>query len=213
MQLKKTDPSKFKQKRTPMKAVNFGLIYKMGVPTLHTKLLTQGYPIEETTAERYHTTWKQTFPDIQKYHARCDKFYNSHIHSVPELRGFKYITSVAGRLPLRGRRPVLTQCSDGVTRPILETTKLVNFAIQGTCSDYLKTAVRLLHHYIYKNNLPARIVLTAHDEIVVDSPKYLAKHMAELLEDIMVVAAQKITHPILSNAPIEVDVAIGDSDS
>ena len=56
--LKKTDPEKYKQMRTPMKGVNFGMIYRMGVQTLWNQLLTQGNALNFNSAQHYHTTWK-----------------------------------------------------------------------------------------------------------------------------------------------------------
>ena len=129
------------------------------------------------------------------------------------MRGFKYITSLAGRI----RHPVLTKGKGkgkgkgGITSPILKPTQIVNFPIQSTCTDYLETSVRLLSEYIRKYKIPARIVLTAHDEILVECPADIAPQIVQLVEDIMVVAAQKITEPILPNAPLEVDTAIGNS--
>lgn len=35
MGLKSTSPQEYKKKRTPMKAVNFGLLYGMGAETFH----------------------------------------------------------------------------------------------------------------------------------------------------------------------------------
>lgn len=65
------------------------------------------------------------------------------------------------------------------------------------------------------DKLPAQIVLSAHDEIILQCAKEHARKTEELVEKfveaLMIASAQYILNPIIPNAPIEVDTAIGES--
>nr|YP_009519359.1 hypothetical protein [Pseudocodium devriesii]AYC65361.1 hypothetical protein [Pseudocodium devriesii] len=208
--LKTTDPAAYKNMRNPMKAVNFGMIYVMGAQTLWNKLLTQGIALNFSEAQHYHTTWKNTFPQIQKYQQFCENFFNTNTHVLPPLTGFKYITSVGGRI----RRPEILLVKNKLdnaqhVRNVLNKTQIVNFPIQATCTDFLKTSLRLLYHFISTGVLKASIVLTAHDEIVLECEDKNAPQTQQLLQNVMIVAA----HHILQSPQtiIGVDSAIGHS--
>lgn len=60
MDLKQSSPGDYKQKRTPMKAVNFGLLYGMGADTLHKRLFSQGYAYTEEYVRHIHAVWTET---------------------------------------------------------------------------------------------------------------------------------------------------------
>ena len=68
-----------------------------------------------------------------------------------------------------------------------------------------------MDHEILSNKLPAKIVASVHDEIILQCSQEHAKVVEENVKSIMVASAQYILYPIFPNAPIEVDTAIGTS--
>ena len=158
MALKESDPKKFKQDRNAMKPVNFGKIYGMGPQTLWKRFLELGINIPFEEAKALSLGWDKAFPKIKTYQKRCMTLYENSKAPLTTLGGSKYITSLNGRI----RRPVIS--TDG--KKYLNFTQIINFPIQATCSDFLKTVLFRLYCVIKTGVLPATIVLTAHDEIV-----------------------------------------------
>ena len=87
--------------------------------------------------------------------------------------GHKYITSVGGRL----RRPEIIFAKNKHVQNVLNKTQIVNFPIQATCTDFLKTSFIILF------NLYQSIVLTAHIVLECEKPQ-----IQQLLENVMIVA-------------------------
>lgn len=204
MLLKQTEPKEFKRIRNSMKPVNFGKIYGMGAQTLWQRFLTLGQTMTFDEANNLHYAWDKTFPQIQAYQQRCKNKYYTSTAPLTSLGGTNFITSLGGRL----RRPEIPV---GNGKPFLNFTQIVNFAIQGTCSDFLKESLRSLYALIKTHKLPATIVLSAHDEIILECNQSDAKMVKQLLTNIMIDIAQNILSPIFPNAPIEVDSGIGTS--
>nr|YP_009519211.1 hypothetical protein [Caulerpa verticillata]AYC65063.1 hypothetical protein [Caulerpa verticillata] len=200
METKKTEPKEFKKMRNEMKPVNFGKVYGMGVQTLWDRFLSLGNNITLEKAQHLHSTWDSTFPLIKNYQQKCKNSFYTSKAPLTKLGGTYYITSLGGRL----RRPE----NFGKDRQAaLNFTQIVNFPIQATCADFLKFTLKILYIYIQDNKLPITIVLSAHDEIIVECPEKYSKSVQTLLSNIMVSAAQHILSPLLPEAPISVDAA------
>jgi DNA polymerase-1 len=76
----------------------------------------------------------------------------------------------------------------------------VNFPIQGTAADILKRAMLALYPRL--NTGRARMILTVHDELLIESPKEDASGVADTVRDAMQNAVQLAV-------PLTVDVGIG----
>ena len=206
MELKKTNPSKYKELRSTMKGVNFGLVYGMGAPTLWDVLLSQEQALPFKTANLLHTTWGRTFPKIREYQNRCrNNFYNSVADLPYPLAGSPNITSMLGHI----RRPLIPV--DPTKKPFINMTQIINFPIQSTCTDFLKFSLTRLWLYLQQSNLHAHIVLSAHDEIVVECHHKEVAHLKRVMVQIMISSAQYILHPLYPKAPVGVDTGIGHS--
>lgn len=124
------------------------------------------------------------------------------------LGGTHYITSICGRV----RRPeTFFDKKSNKKRSFLNFTQIINFPIQSSCTDFLKLSLKVIYNEILSNTLPAKIVASAHDEIILQCSEEDAKAVEESVRSIMVASAQYVLHPIFPNAPIEVDTAIGTS--
>ena len=76
----------------------------------------------------------------------------------------------------------------------------VNFPIQGTAADILKRAMIRVHDALARGK--ARMILTVHDELLVESPEASAPDVAAILRTAMEGAADLAV-------PLTVDVGIG----
>ena len=204
MALKQTDSKQFKRIRNSMKPVNFGKIYGMGPQTLWERFLSLGHNMTFDEAEQRWRKWDETFPQIQTYQNRCKTQYECTRAPLPLLGGTPYITSLGGRL----RRPEVSIIEG---KHFLNFTQIVNFPIQATCTDFLKRSLWNLYLLIKDGQLPASVVLSAHDEIVLECRESDAEGVQQKVNTVMVAAAQEVLYPIISNAPVEVDSSIGQS--
>ena len=104
MKLKDTNPKEYKKVRTPMKSVNFGLLYGMGALTLWTRLISQGYIYTQTEVQHIHNIWTDTYGGISEYKRVCEYEISKNQLTVPQIpESIHAITS------LRGRRGVLPE--------------------------------------------------------------------------------------------------------
>jgi DNA polymerase-1 len=80
-----------------------------------------------------------------------------------------------------------------------------NYRIQSTSADIIKASLPI----IYKNlkGYDADIVNIVHDEIIVETPKAVAKDVQRIVEQGMIAAGQKY----LTDVKVDVESAIGDS--
>jgi DNA polymerase-1 len=78
--------------------------------------------------------------------------------------------------------------------------KTVNFPIQGTAADILKRAMLRVHEALRGDK--ARMILTVHDELLIESPEHETAVVVERVREAMQGAAQLVV-------PLTVDVGIG----
>jgi DNA polymerase I len=161
-----------KKARDIAKTINFGLAYGMGAQGLANRV-----GVDLGTARRLMQTYFATYKAVAAYLTRSGK--------EGIARG--YAVSLAGR-----RRFFSAEMSQGQRGEVERSAK--NHPIQGTNADILKYAITLLY-----KQLPPRIhvVLTIHDEIVLECPGELVTEAEQLLKDIMVQACRaylKVVH-------------------
>ena len=60
-----------------------------------------------------------------------------------------------------------------------------NAPIQGTAADILKMAMIALEERLTTNGAGARMLLTVHDEIVIEAPETAAEDVAEIVKETM----------------------------
>lgn len=59
----------------------------------------------------------------------------------------------------------------------------MNMPIQGTCADIIKHAMVRLHNAFTASQSPAKILMTVHDEIVVECPDDMIDHVSEIMKN------------------------------
>ena len=130
------------------KVINFGIIYGMGPQRLASEL---GIPM--TQASDY----------IKRYFERLPGVRSLIDETLRQARERGYVAT------MYGRRRYLPELSgpDGGARAQAERIA-VNTPIQGSAADLIKLAMVRLHAKLAERQVPARIVLQVHDELLLE---------------------------------------------
>lgn len=143
--------------RRAAKTINFGVIYGAG-PQLLSEMLEWSLP----EAQRFLKTYKAQFPMVEDWKRRA--LNDAH------LKGG--VRTLFGRfIPLPDLRSIDPKVSSKAER------QAINYIIQGSSADILKTAMIRLHK---KHGIVP--VLNVHDEIILEAPEAKAEEQAKILE-------------------------------
>lgn len=176
-----------KEMRKRGKAINFGVSYGAGPWKLSKQL---GIPYKE--AEDILNQFFLSFPQIKKLFDQLEQFALKH----------KYAWS-----PLDGRRRSVADFdfdNMGMRKHALNIAR--NLPFQGLNATITKKAMTLIHEYIVKNNIPAKISNTVHDEIVLEVQKNSVKEFSSVVKQLMLDA----TKPWVKETPMDVDLLVDD---
>jgi DNA polymerase-1 len=164
--------------------INFGSIY--GISAFG---LSENLEIPREQAQSYIDASLARFPHVQDFIAR----------TIEQAARDGYVTSLLGR-----RRPVPEiRASNRQTRSLGERLA-VNFVMQGSNADILKVAMIHIHRRLREEGRGARLVLTVHDELLLEVPEPEVSKVRELVRTEMVGA-----YPL--DPPLAVDVGVGDN--
>lgn len=172
------------EQRQAAKALNFGLIFGMGVESL-IKYAADGYNVQMSVeeAKSFKQSFFSTYPGLAKWHQQL----------LEEGR-----QNLASYTPLGRRRLYHGQEEDLFA-------KLLNFPVQGTAADGMKRALVYLHEGLRKYEDDAKIIMIVHDEVVLEVKNELIDEVRAILEDSML----KGMRQIVRNVPIEVQISVG----
>jgi DNA polymerase-1 len=161
------------------KALNFGLLYGMGVRGFRQYAHSQyGLDLSEKEARSYRDAFFKSYPGLAAWHRRVRS------RRTAETR------------TLAGRRRLL----DAKT----PDTQRLNTPVQGTGADGLKIALALL--WERRGQVPGAFpVLAVHDELVVECAQDQMEVAAAWLKQAMLEAMQPLIDPV----PVEVEVRSG----
>jgi DNA polymerase-1 len=177
--------------RKAAKTINFGLIYGMTHKGLAARL-----GIDEEKAQGLMARYFAAYPKVKNY---LDAVSEKAIRTG-ELR------TLSGRIRRFGDTSLLDSAE---IQAVQREAK--NFPIQGTSADGLKLAMALFHERL-PQHLDAKLIITLHDELVVECPETQAEEVAEFVEEIMISGMEEIVNQGLTDhpdhVPIEADVSI-----
>ncbi len=144
--------------------------------------------------------------DIGVTPAAAQEFIDAYFGGYPRVRAFIDHTIDTARTKgfvetMFGRRRMIPELNsrNGQIRQGAERMT-VNFPIQGTAADILKRAMLEVHRVLSPGK--ARMILTVHDELLIEAPESDATRVAEQLRGAMEAAATL-------DVPLTVDVGIG----
>lgn len=142
--------------RTLAKAINFGMIYGIGIK----KLASQ---IQKTSeeAKQYKKDYFARFPKAQQFIKR--------VQEVVETRGYVHN---------RYHRRYWVDASRSYVA--------VNYLVQGTSADIVKNRMNALHDYLRDEHLESRMLAQVHDEIIFElveaEEAWLPKELQRIME-------------------------------
>ena len=155
-----------KKARDIAKTINFGLAYGMGAQGLANRV-----GVDMITAKRLMQTYFATYKAVAAYLARSGK--------EGITRGYA--------VSLSGRKRFFTLDELKARRGEAERSAK-NHPIQGTNADILKYALWLLYRQL---PIGVHVVLTVHDEIVLECPDERVEEATRVLKDVMVLACRE----------------------
>lgn len=169
-----TDPVKLKEDailgkklekiRKFAKTVNFGTVYGISAPSLADTL-----EVSEEEAQMFIDGFFDTYKGVTKWVRKVWK----------QVDTKKYVTSILGR-----KRRLYNEINSGEPWQIESAHRMaVNFCIQGSSADQLKTACLKLQPLLKELN--SRIVLYIHDELIIDVPENIGVENIKRIQEVM----------------------------
>ena len=148
-----------------MKTINFGVLYGMSAFRLSNEL-----NIPTGQAKDFIEAYFTRYPKIQEYLDR----------TLQEARQTGKVTTLFGRV-----RYIPEIHNRSFTIRGNAERMATNAPIQGTAADLLKMAMISLDRRLDDERTDARMLLTVHDEIVIEAPESVAAKVAEIVKDTM----------------------------
>ncbi len=155
--------------RRNAKAVNFGIVY--GISSFG---LSQDLSISKKEAAEYIERYFETYPKIKG-------FLDGLVEGAKE-KG--YVTTMFGR-----RRPVPELMSSNFMQRSFGERVAMNAPIQGTAADIIKIAMIRVHDRLLEEHLKSRLIITVHDELLLEVEEDEVEQVKEILTEGMKGAA------------------------
>jgi len=168
--------------RRVAKTVNFGIIYGMQA---HGLSRDTGLPRQE--AQRFIDQYWANLPRVKQYFDGTLAFGHKH----------GYVESIYGR-----RRIIGDLTSVNYSRRAAAERMAVNMPLQGSASDIMKIAMIRVDEELERSDLPAKLILQVHDELVLEVDRPDVSAVAELVQRVMEGAAEL-------SVPLETEVCAG----
>jgi DNA polymerase-1 len=182
------------------KTINFGVIYGMGV-----QRFARETGIPQARAKEFLQRFRQRYPRVFAFLEMQERLALSQGYVETILgrrRTFHFDPGGLGRH--RGKDPLEIPI-EGARRGGLEAQQLraaANAPIQGSSADIIKLAMVELHHELNARNLPARLLLQVHDELVLEAAP-------EALAEVLALTKQTMEGVIQLRVPLLVETGVG----
>lgn len=171
-----------KEMRARAKAVNFGIIYGQSAFGL-----AQTTGMSRRDAQTFIDDYFKRYPQIRAFIDQC----------IADAKRDGFVRTILGR-----RRPIPNLESRNRNARAQAERLAVNTVIQGSAADLIKLAMIKLHRRIREQDLPLRMLLQVHDELVCEAPRDQASRLGKTVADVM-------RHAMELRVPLKVDVATG----
>ena len=151
--------------RSGAKAINFGIMYGKGAYSLSKDI---GVTVKE--ADAFLKNYLAAFPSVSSY---MDK-------TIADARANGYVSTLFGR---RRALPELNSNSHNIRASGERMAR--NTPIQGTAADVIKLAMVRVWKRLRDEKMASRLILTVHDELIVEAPEAEAEQAARILREEM----------------------------
>lgn len=173
-----------KEMRSRAKAVNFGIIYGQTAFGL-----ARGTGMSRTEAQQFIDDYFARYPRVRGFMQKC----------IDDARRDGYVRTILGR-----KRPIWDIDSRNQSARAQAERLAVNTVMQGSAADLIKIAMVRLHGRIARENLPLRMLLQVHDELVCEGPRDAAPQLGKIVAEVMSGAMEL-------RVPLKVDVEWGEN--
>ena len=151
--------------RSSAKAINFGIMYGKGAYSLSKDI---GVTVKE--ADAFLKNYLAAFPNVSGY---MDK-------TIADAKANGYVSTLFGR---RRTLPELSSTNFNVRASGERMAR--NTPIQGTAADVIKLAMVRVWKRLRDEKMASRLILTVHDELIVEAPEAEAEQAARILREEM----------------------------
>jgi DNA polymerase-1 len=168
--------------RSRCKAVNFGIIYGQGAFGLSRTI-----GITQTEAKKFIEDYYARYSSIRKFMDDC----------IELAKQTGYAETILHR-----RRKIPNLKSKNSGKRSQAERLAVNTVIQGSAADLIKIAMINIQRKIEEENLPVKMILQVHDELVFELPSAEAEKHAKWIN-------KEMTNAIKLDVPLKVDITHG----
>jgi len=168
--------------RSNCKAVNFGIIYGQGAFGL-----SRSIGISQAEAKKF----------IDDYFARYSSIRKFMDGVIEAAKSTGYAETILHR-----RRKIPNLTSKNANKRSQAKRLAINTVIQGSAADLIKVAMINIQRKIEAENLPVKLILQIHDELVFELPAADAEKHAQWI-------AEEMTGAIKLDVPLKVDISYG----
>ncbi len=135
------------------------------------------------------TDYKERFPGINTFFQGC----------VQQALDQGYVSTLTGR-----RRAIPEIFERSQSRQSLGERLAINTVIQGTAADLIKAAMVKVQHRIDKDQLPMKMLLQIHDELILEAPN-------ELVEAQAAIVSEEMENALPLRVPLRTETGIADN--
>jgi DNA polymerase-1 len=176
--------------RRQAKAINFGILYGMGVTALK-----EGMKVERKEAQEYFDTYKKTFSRLTEYLEEVKAFAFAHGYTETLLKRRRQVPLLRSQLPFlraQGERIAINAPIQGTSADIIKLGMIDTFAFSKEVNKEKEGTLSLL--------------LQIHDELIFEAKEEYAQEYAEKIASILESVLQRRE---LSTLPLVVSKTIG----
>ena len=168
--------------RSRAKAVNFGIVYGIGAFSL-----SKDTGVSVAEAKRYIEAYLSKYSGVDGFMKKV----------IADAQKNLYVETLFGR---RRYIPEINAANKVVQAAAKRIA--MNTPIQGTAADIIKLAMIKVFERLEREQLPARLILQVHDELIVEVKEEYAGQAAEILK-------QEMENCIKLDVPLTADVKTG----
>lgn len=168
--------------RREAKTLNFGVLYGMGPQSF-----AQAADVSVEKARSFIERYREQHEGLMRYLGE----------TVAVAHELGNVITLCGR-----KRPIPEIFSSTPAIRSQAERAAINFPVQGTAADILKKAMIRVYACMCEQFPGARMVLTVHDELVVEVPQRQAQQFGRLMKDVM-------EDVMTLDVPLVVDVSVG----
>ena len=184
------------------KTINFGVIYGMGI-----KKFARSTGVSTPEAKEFLIKYKERYSKIFKFLELQERLAlsKSYVKTIfGRKREFKFDKNGLGRLIGKDPYEIDLQSARRAGMEAQSLRAAANAPIQGSSADIIKIAMVQLNKKFIEMNVPAKMLLQVHDELLFevepDSLEITTKLVKKTMEDC-----------VKLNVPLLVDIGIGDN--